>query len=243
MKIAAYTALCYGKPYLAHAMRSVIDEVDEYVVLYSDSGSHNGNRNQQKPPGEARSKLYSIAYGAAQDKLKWVDGDWRFEGQQRDSIWQHTDADVVVVVDYDEIWPAGVLQESLWLAARDQANVLLSLVHFWRSFEWAVTNDMAAPMRVILRGVDRKVHGGGRLLHFGYAIPDYLMRYKWSGIHGHQAELRRDIDWLEDRWALFSKRDVHPTNIDYWFPVPVDVVDLGGGIMRDHPFYGKEIIE
>ena len=35
MSVAAYTALHYGSPYLGAAIRSVIDSVDSYYILYA----------------------------------------------------------------------------------------------------------------------------------------------------------------------------------------------------------------
>lgn len=242
MKIAAYTALTYGSPYLKYAIESVIDSVNEYVVLYSDHGSHSGRRNRFKPKGEGKSKLFSIAHGAAQDKLKWVNGDWQFEGKQRDSIWQHTDADFVIVLDYDEVWPIGAVERSLALCARYRANIRLPLIHFWRSFQWAVIDDMAAPVRVMARGATKEVgNGHEKLLHFGYAIPDDLMRYKWT-IHGHHTELRKDIDWFAERWQAFAKEDVHPTNVKFWNPQRVESIDLLPDSMQYHPFWNMGLI-
>ena len=240
MKIAAYTALTYGSPYLEYAMRSVIPFVDEYVILYSDHGSHSGHKNHNKPKQEQRETLYRIALNVASQKLKWIDGNWRFEGQQRDSIWEYTDAHIVLAVDYDEIWTPEAIRSGLWYVANDKANVRMPLIHYWRSFRWAVMNDEAAPVRVLLRGAKHETYGGAKLHHFGYAIPDYLMQYKMT-IHGHKAEWRSR--WYPDKWAKRAVNDVHPTNKDYWFPEQINPDEILPEIMLAHPFYDKEWIE
>ena len=106
MKIVAYTALHYGAEYLPWAIRSVIDAVDEYYVLYSDIGSH-GHHTLAVCP-DNRAQLFDLAREAAGGKLRWIDGRWAHEGYQRDSIFSHVpDADAIVVLDADEIWQAG----------------------------------------------------------------------------------------------------------------------------------------
>lgn len=105
--IVAYTALHYGSPYLEWAIRSVIDYVDEYIVLYSPQGSHGHRVNHiDLPPSDDKEQLQWIVYQAAKGKHRWIDGNWTHEGQQRDNIYQYApDADLIIVLDYDEIWP------------------------------------------------------------------------------------------------------------------------------------------
>src|SRR5689334_6017907 len=105
-KIIAYTALHYGREYLASAIRSVIDYVDEYHVLYTPIGSH-GHRTSIPCP-ETEMELFEIALSAG-SKLRWCVGEWPHEGAQRDAILQIVpDADVILPVDYDEIWQDGL---------------------------------------------------------------------------------------------------------------------------------------
>lgn len=70
----AYTALHYGADYLGWAIRSVIDAIDEYVVLYAAQGSHVFRTTLPCP--DNRKELYTIARQAARDKLRWYDGEW-----------------------------------------------------------------------------------------------------------------------------------------------------------------------
>ena len=69
-KVIAYTALHYGKEYLADAIRSVIDYVDQYWVIYTPVGSP-GHRTDAPCP-ESKEELSWIANDAA-DKILCFD--------------------------------------------------------------------------------------------------------------------------------------------------------------------------
>src|SRR6185436_8823719 len=183
MKIVAYTALHYGADYLNHAIRSIIDDVDSYIVLYSSQGSH-GHHSFETCP-DSRADLYEIASNVAGDKLRWFDGVWTHEGQQRDSIFTIVpDADVIVVLDSDECYGEGVLQGAIVKGmAENVREVRIPLVHHWRSFYKGFTRDPAAPTRVhfpkVPSGITTFTPDNGHVLsHFGYAITPELMRYK-----------------------------------------------------------------
>ncbi len=186
MKTIAYTALHYGKDYLASAIRSVIDAVDEYHVLYTPTGSH--GHYSAMPCPESREELYEIARQAAGDKFHWHEGAWAWEGQQRDAI--HTlvpDADVVLVLDADEVWSKR-LAEFFVASARTGTmrgeRYRVPIIHYWRSFHRCVLHDPAYPERLILP----KNKGGGSstvtipdvrpIHHFGYAQRPEIVEYK-----------------------------------------------------------------
>ena len=82
-KVAAVTALHYGIDYLEDAIKSVIDAVDEFHILYSARPCHTVQTDEPCP--ESREELYQIAERAAGSKLIWHDGNWLHEGQQRDA--------------------------------------------------------------------------------------------------------------------------------------------------------------
>lgn len=244
--IVAYTALHYGSPYLEYAIRSVIDQVDQYVVLYSRFGSHGTTGNGAGlPPSDHREQLQWICAQAAGNKLQWVDGNWTHEGQQRDFI--HIvapGAAVIVVVDYDEIWHPEALRQGIdWVRAAGSRNYRVNMIHYWRSFRRAVLHDPACPIRFI------KPSGDGDCAltlnhpvnHMGYAIPDWLMRYKWR-IHGHRAELRQDIDWFTARWDANAQEDCHPVGSEFWNPEPIDPMEHLPVWMKQHPYYTDEVI-
>jgi hypothetical protein len=241
MKTIAYTALHYGRDYLASAIRSVIDHVDEYWVLYSATGSHGTWIDEPCPEHEV--ELTNIAYRAAGNKLRWVNGDWQQEGQQRDTIHRLApDAERILVLDADEIWrdPAATL------AAADATNagrVRVSMVHFWRSFYRAVLHDPAYPERVIYpqRAGKATVHAGG-IAHMGYAQRLEIVAYKMK-IHGHRAELRTDVDWFRDVYAANRQYDCHPVGSEYWNPETVNPREYMPAWMLDHAYADMEVIE
>lgn len=244
MRIVGYTALLYGRDYLDHAIRSIIDEVDSYVVLYTSIGSH-GHRTDMPCP-DTREELYDIAYAAAGDKLRWFDGVWTHEGQQRDSIFEIADdADVIVVLDSDEVYGPGLVNAAIEHGLKENVRqVRIPLVHHWRSFYKGFAHDPAAPTRLffpkIKEGATTYTPVDGQVLsHFGYAILPELMRYKWQ-IHGHLNEMRRDVDWLNDVYLANRQYDCHPVGSDAWLVVQ-DITPPE--CMMDHPYAQLEIIE
>ncbi len=116
MKEITYTALHYGREHLKYAIWSVIDAVDEYYVLYTPTGSH-GTPTGVKCP-ESRHSLYRESVSGAGNKLRWIDGQWDHEGDQRDSVFRFVpDADMVLVLDADEIWAPGLAKKSIAVAS------------------------------------------------------------------------------------------------------------------------------
>lgn len=249
MKIVAYTALHYGRDYLHHAIRSIIDDVDSVIVLYSPTGSH--GHQTHVPCPDTREELYAIALNAAGDKLRWFDGQWQHEGQQRDSIFQIApDADVIVVLDADEIWPPGLLR--LVIGATQtwhRRDIRMPMVHFWRSMSQAILHDPACPVRLIYlqtkEGADTFTPDQSlpilerSLLHYGYAQRSEIVRYKLL-THGHRAEFRRDCDWFHDIFMNpLRTTDLHPVGSDQWNYEVVGVPEF----MQDHPYAKMSLIE
>jgi hypothetical protein len=239
-KIVAYSALLYGKDYLESAIRSVIDYVDLYYVIYSHEGSH--GHWTERPCPESETTLHHIAERAAGDKLRWFGGRFAHEGIQRETIHQLApDADLIFVLDADEIWTPENVQKMLDTgAAGTERNILCRGVHFWRSFYRAVTNDYASPTRVI----NPHVAGGSRAVdayfaHMGYAQNSAIVEYK-QHVHGHKAEWRQG--WFENKFAPNAQDDVHPTNVNFWNPVAVNPFDYMPSWMVEHPYANLEVI-
>lgn len=251
MKTIAYTALHYGRDYLDAAIRSVIDAVDEYHVLYSPIGSH-GHLSDHRCP-ETESELREIAHNAALGKLRWHFGAWGHEGQQRDSIYQYApDADVILVLDADEIWHPDLVSAVLSYAGTVQYNpplhrLRLPMIHFWRSFHRAMLHDPALPERVIFPRIDPKYGAGAAfshkppICHMGYAQRSEIVEYK-QHVHGHKGEWRRDCDWFHDRFLANAQRDCHPVGSEYWNPEPVKPLDYMPQWMSQHPYFNLEVI-
>jgi hypothetical protein len=252
LKTIAYIALHYGADYLAYAIRSVIDHIDELWVLYSPTGSHGHSTTVVCPDHAA--DLFEIAQQAAGDKLRWYSaspGQWRHEGEQREYI--HTlapDADVILVLDADEIWHSEMVSAVLNYAGTVQYSepkhaFRLPMIHMWRSFHRAILHDPAFPTRVIFPRIDTK-YGDGTvfthkppLVHFGYAQRSEVVKYKLE-THGHKNELRPD--WYETRWLPNAQQDCHPVGSDFWQPEAVNPLDYLPAWMREHPYFELDVI-
>lgn len=245
MKIVAYTALHYGREYLAYAIRSVIDAIDEYHVLYSVTGSH--GHNTDIPCPEKHDELYTIARASAGDKLRWHDGTWAQEGHQRDSIYQYApDADGILVLDSDEIWSAETLQTALNTVPNATARFYRApMIHYWRSFYRAVLHDPSFPTRLICPHVDTgdaTLDTTGVIHHMGYAQTPAIVEYKQL-THGHRNEWRKDIDWFHDRYLANAQQDCHPVGSVYWNPEDIDPMTAMPAFMRTHPYFHEALIE
>lgn len=257
-KVVSYTALLYGVDYLEYAIRSVIDAVDEHHILYTPVGSH-GSRTSVPCP-DTRDELIAIAQAAAGDKLRWHDGAWDYEGQQRDSISQYVpDADVILVVDADEVWSDSLAwRVAYYYRHLSEVNnaatayhmvhprrMRIPIVHYWRSFYRCVLHDPAYPERAIYPSESGEVDTFQAIRgihHFGYAQRSEIVEYKQL-THGHRAQWRQDCDWFHDKFMANAQIDCHPVGSEYWNPEPVDPFALGlPEFMREHPFAKLEVI-
>lgn len=247
MKTIAYTALHYGKEYLGAAIQSVIDFVDEYHVLYTENASH-GTPSSVRPI-DSTDELYAIAEQAAGKKLHWFNGSklWRYEGEQRDYIFHLVpDADMILALDSDEVWTPQVL--ALVDSERDYQgrSIKIPLIHHWRSFYKAITDDPAAPDRVIFpKATRRDWHLTASLetplIHFGYAQAVDTVRYKMQ-IHGHKGQWRTDCDWFTDKFLANAQTDVHPCGHQWKQVNDIDPAYMPD-FMKAHPNYRKAVIE
>lgn len=198
MKTVGYTALRYGADYLGYAIRSIINHIDEYHILYATKPSH-GHPSELLCP-DTEEELHEIAWQAAGTKLHWHRGDWVYEGQQRDSILQYaSDADCIVTLDSDEIWPEGMVEKAISRTIQYPTirYFRAEMIHYWRSFNKCVLHDPAYPARIINpRGTNdkqfyisalRNDYTGDKLSinHMGYATTPAIMAYKWQ-IHGQE---------------------------------------------------------
>lgn len=271
MKIVAYSALLYGSEFLEAAIKSVLDAVDEYWVIYSPLGCHNGSKPIQLPEGEDARTLYEIAHDTAGKRLHWYTeaNGWSSEGQQRDMIFKLApDADRIVVLDADEIWGAGLV-EAVIRASASQPDVRdwrVPMIHLWKDLYHAILHDPAFPVRVInphaptgtSATFDAEAHDAAkrellartldhvppfhtRIVHGGYAISPELMRAKWT-THGHWNEYRRDIDWYNERYLNpTATRDLHPVGSEYWNCEEIEPFVYLPGYMVDHPLMAEAV--
>jgi len=241
--VIAFVALHYGTDYLKWAIRSVIDHVDKVYIAYSSHGSH-GSQTEVSCP-DTRAELLMIAQYAAKEKLHWYEGDWCQENEQRNSIYAEApDADMILVLDSDEIWRRDMVERVLRTAWQgDKRFYRCHGIHFWRSLWKAVANDYAAPERVICPKRPEGMHIlDAYFAHLGYAQRPEIVEYK-QRIHGHKNEWRKDCDWYQDIFMRNRLTDCHPTNLNYWSPVSIDPLRYLPAMMSDHPYFEKAVIE
>lgn len=250
MKISAYTIIHYGIDYLPFAIGQIYNAVDKVHIVYTPKPSHGHTSNLTCPETKA-DILTSLHHfnSFSGDKIFFHQIEHiKHEGPQRDyaiDVCKRDNPDIIMIVDYDEIWPKETLEKALEFIQKNPAkNYLVNMTHFWRSFNW-VCRDNGWPVRFINpneSGTEYIPTSVGDIYHFGYAIRDSLLKYKIS-IHGHKAEFRKD--WLEEKWNNWKPgvTDVHPTNEkDFWTPEPFDKRKLPP-LMRNHHFWNREIIK
>lgn len=256
-KVIAYTALLYGKAYLEYAIKSVIDHVDEYHVLYALNPSHG---HSGAPSPETEIELLEIAAKAAGNKLHWHEGRWTQEGQQRDTILELAgNADAIINLDSDEIWSVNLPHAIEQLARENVRRVRIPMIHYYRSFYNGIPYDPAYPERITFPKVKDNsettyrpvLDTGGNLTyvmphinHFGYCQSADLIRYKLS-IHGHKNELRMSAEDYVNQIYLDEKRvtDLHPVGSEFWNITRVNPMDWLPEFMQDHPYYGLEFVK
>lgn len=243
MRVVAYYAIHYGSEWLFWSMRSIKDFVDEIVVVYSENPSHGHGTDAKCPDSRETLKLLANRFDA-----RWVEirgSHW--EGIHRDQAVRvcqdEMGADIILVVDHDEIWEPDHLKKSIkWASTGAARNYLVPFQHYWRSVGW-VCHDEAMPVRLHKVGGEGNEYiprQYGKVHHFGYAQSSKLIEYKWK-IHGHLSELRPD--WYEGTFLPWTPGmgDVHPTNVNFWTPEEFDRQKLED-LIEDHPFYGMDII-
>ena len=243
MKIVAMTALLYGKDYLSYAIRSIIDSVDEHYVMYCPYPSH-GYNNGNLPP-ETESELHQIAWEAAGLKLRWIRGDWQRENDQRNSIFYYApDAHAIVIVDSDEVYADGLVDEAIEYGFMARCGQLrLPFVHLWRSFKRGFAHDPAYPTRIVFPGQSGEtvtMPTDKRIWHFGYAQNSAIVRYKIQN-HGHLSEFRRNVDWFNDVFMANRQTDCHPIGSEYWNVEDIDLNNLPV-VLEHHPYRHLELI-
>ncbi|HXX94222.1 MAG TPA: hypothetical protein VEN81_11355, partial [Planctomycetota bacterium] len=109
MKSIAYVALHYGKDFLAWAIRSVQDAVDEIHILYAEKPSFGRPATCACPDSE--DELRTEAHRFLTKPLHWHRGSWPGEAAHRQEIIgiaRDREVDRILVLDADEVWPEGL---------------------------------------------------------------------------------------------------------------------------------------
>jgi hypothetical protein len=237
MKVMAAYVVHYGAEYLEYSIQSLQDYVDDIHIFYVPVPSF-GHRTTVSCP-ESSKDIQDIAF--KYPKVKWRAGWFNNEADHRrayESFAEKMGYDLVVVSDYDEIWDGESLEKAIkYCETSGKQRFRVPMVHMWQDFD-AVCKDLAQPVRFY------KPIGNGEdyvpmkkpVWHFGYAISDKLMAYKWE-IHGHKAEMREN--WYYDKWVAREIEDVHPTNENFWTAEKYDKRKLPK-FMKDHPRYSEK---
>lgn len=244
-KVISLTVLLYGKDFLGYALQSVLPAVDEAWILYTSTGSQ--SHRETAPCPETRDELLAIARAAAGDKLRWFDGaGYRNEGEHREMINRLVpDADVILVVDSDEIYADGLAQDAIDFALMAGVRrVRLPFTHLWRSFHRGFDHDPAYPDRVIcppFEPGETTMPTDKRVWHYGYAQNSQIVGWKWDNVHGHKNELRRDVNWYQDVFLANRQYDCHPVGSDAWNCEDIDLSHLPS-VLETHPYRDLEVI-
>jgi hypothetical protein len=250
VKIIAFTALHYGMDYLDAAIRSVAPFVHEWYFAYSPVGSHGTRTNTVCPESESMlraeaERSFSRSPLQRGFDYAWYTQDWSHEGEQRDSVYTMCpDADLIIVVDADEVWAPEAVADAIRAgAAQTTHDGLLPFWHFWRSFGWYCT-DGHRPVRLIRPDMPagNTYHDLPPVYHFGYAQRLEIVRYK-IGIHGHRTEWRND--WLArfEAWTPAGPHnDLHPVVHDFWTARPFAREQMPA-VLTEHPYYGNGLFK
>jgi len=253
LRVSAYYALHYGREYLAYSIRSIYDHVDKIFLVYSNDPVRGAMSLLPNP--DSLEDLHQAVKDIPDPtgKIEWHCGSyWGGEAEHRkfgrELVFEVGEADVCLSLDHDEVIHGDSLEEAIVLAAHGEYKYYrLNFLHLWRSFNW-ICMDLMMPVRLQKRDGKGEgyIHVRKPIYHFGYAQRPELVRYKMP-IHGHRAEFRQPADeWWEEKFMAWrpgnAVRDVHPVCMDIWTPQPFDKLDLPG-IMREHPYWDKEIID
>lgn len=249
---AAYYALHYGQEYLAYSIRSIQDAVDVIYFFYTEKPSY-GFKSRIACP-DTREQLKAEVARFITKPHHWIEGSWSREWTHRDHALaraQQDGAEVVLVVDADEVWAPGAAEQALAHAYEQNRSRrwMANFTNFWKSFDWIVL-DHFTPIRVVDLRHDNNTPDAilpaeiEPVLHFGYAQREELMGYKWT-CHGHQKELR--TGWREKfcRWTP-EMIDLHPCVTNLWdraHATPPETRALVQEILGDHPYAGVDVIK
>ncbi len=240
MKVLGYIPLHYGREFLSEAIKSIHNHVDKIIILYVEDPSFGKGTPLECP--DKKEDLKAQAMNTS-DKCVWIDTQANNEGEHTGQIFQYADDyDLILRIDADEVYDQSDLAEALIEAHKTQARYfgVIGYLNFYRSFN-TVCIDHFTPIRII------KPHFNDNITHtvfittyhFSLCQSDAMMRYKWSGLHGHQDELRPG--WLEEKYFGYKEgmTDLHPVAIGLWNPESFNK-ELMPAILKAHPYYNLD---
>lgn len=247
MKIA-YCPLHYGSDYLGWSIKSIYDYVDKIYILYSPTPSQGFNTDLNNPDSEESLKESAFIFGDPGDKIEWVVGSWKNEGEHRDFINELTkemDIDIILSLDADEVWPQDGIEYLIKEAEESPFKTnRIRMVTLWRSFSWYCTDEMW-PIRIVCPKKPEGIFNLGveperRIFHFGYARSLRDIEYKLQ-VQGHRGEWRSEWWDRYKAWPSSGNNDFHPVCQNVWNITPFDK-SLLPEYLKDHPYYNKDVI-
>jgi len=262
MKVIGYCCLHYGREWLYWSVRSVLESVDEFYIFYTPTPSHGHSTTLVNPESFDEIKYtYDYLINTLNEfhdvclnwgKVYWVMTDgFVHEGYQRTYCVNYCEskgADIVLVVDADELWEKDILDKAIDCVSKDdKRSYRVNMRHFYRSIYW-YCDDAAMPTRLIKPAIDANTEEYlhvGSVYHMGYAQSPSIVYYKQS-IHGHKAEWRNN--WYNDKFLNWvpGDSDVHPTCTNYWTPVEQTYKEPEFwhlyDLIYDHPYIGEAVI-
>lgn len=215
MRVAAYYPIHYGADYLKASITSIYPYVDKIFFLYSEKPSFGFNTNDKCPDNEDDLKRIAMTF----DKSEWIRVSAGAEGQHRNYAFDLAkDYDLLLAVDADEVWEQSYLNVCLINAFAHEAHRfnISGFINFWKSKKHYCV-DWFEPARIFnLKNKNEQQYTlTGKVYHFGCAMRDEVMRYKYK-IHGHKSEIR--ANWLDEIYFNWNEntRYLHPTSMAIW---------------------------
>jgi hypothetical protein len=244
-KVLGFCIIFWGKPYMEAMLASIMPQVDHMVLFYTDKPSQGFGTDRPCPDTEEELKAFTEKYG---DKIEWIKGNWNNEGDHVNAFQAHTEGyDWAFRIDTDEVLPPNFIEKMIEQNKDKEENLFrVPFIHFWKSFN-KICRDGQQPVRLYKldenskKGIFSEAYSDnkdGEVYHFGYAIPDKYMRFKWL-CSGHLPELKPD--WLDNTWKNDIQKDCHPVSINLWNTEDFDKTTLPK-YLKDHENYNKEII-
>jgi len=242
MKVLAYIMLHYGRDYLGYTIQSLYDIADKIVILYTPTPTH--NVSELSCPDTAE-QLKQIA--RSYDKVEWYNIKAKNESEHLSRAFNYTVGyDVAIRLDSDEVWNMDELRKAVQVASQTDSRYIgiYGFIHFWRSFDWMNT-DGFAPIRLhnLHSNVKENKFINSKVYHFGYAIREEMMRYKWS-CHGHKTEIKSG--WMR-KWLQWEPgcncTNLHPVTDAYWGRAEWYDKTTLPELLKRHPYYNLDIIQ
>lgn len=242
-RVIGYMPLHYGKDYLKESLLSIIDHVEKFVVIYSETPSYGHGTNAVCP--ESEMELFNIAMSVCGDKLIWRKEKFGNEGEHRSFIYNFSEGyDLILAVDADEVFDNDSLLSALNEAYAGTARYygINGYINFWRSFSYACY-DQYLPIRITnLHNSEGQSSVKCKIYHFSCAQSNKIMDYKYL-IHGHKDELKPN--WLQNIYYAWTPEnnfpDLHPVAIGLWNATLFDKSTMPE-ILKNHPNFNKHLI-